>query len=52
MGEAGGSSESEFSRERSSTRALRPRSARGSGARLDERRGSFNTVRGSAAKRL
>lgn len=34
VGEAGGSSESEFSRERSSTRALRPRRARGRGARL------------------
>lgn len=34
MGEAGGSSESEFSNERSSTNALRPRIDRGSAARL------------------
>lgn len=38
VGEAGGSSESEFSNERSSTSALRPRMDNGSGARLDEER--------------
>lgn len=37
MGEAGGSSESEFSNERSSTNALRPRIDRGSAARLDKK---------------
>lgn len=38
VGDAGGSSESEFSWERSSTRALRPpRTERGSGARLREK---------------
>lgn len=36
MGEAGGSSESEFSSEKSSTRALRPRMDSGRGARLQE----------------
>lgn len=34
VGEAGGSSESEFSSEKSSTRALRPRMESGRGARL------------------
>lgn len=38
VGEAGGSSESEFSNERSSTSALRPRIARGNGARLEKKR--------------
>lgn len=36
VGEAGSSSESEFSREKSSTRALRPRMESGRGARLQE----------------
>ena len=36
VGEAGGSSESEFSSEKSSTRALRPRMDSGRGARLQE----------------
>lgn len=36
VGEAGGSSESEFSSEKSSTRALRPRMESGRGARLQE----------------
>lgn len=43
MGEAGGSSESEFSNERSSTSALRPRMARGSGARLDRKEDSYSS---------
>lgn len=36
VGEAGGSSESEFSSERSSTSALRPRIPMGNGVRLDK----------------
>lgn len=44
MGEAGGSSESEFSNERSSTNALRPRIDRGSAARLDKKEAGVKNV--------